>query len=74
MHFLHISIEVVFLQDPEFFEFLKEHDKELLEFDDEDVDVSSLKLFGLPLSNACCLNSFDFWCRRMLMMVRKMQS
>lgn len=29
-----------FMQDPEFFQFLKEHDKELLEFNDEDVDVS----------------------------------
>lgn len=28
------------LQDPEFYEFLKEHDKELLDFDEEDLDVS----------------------------------
>ncbi|XP_022133977.1 nucleolar complex protein 2 homolog isoform X2 [Momordica charantia] len=28
-------------KDPEFFEFLKEHDKELLEFNDEDVDVDA---------------------------------
>lgn len=27
------------LQDPEFYQYLKEHDKELLEFDDEDIDV-----------------------------------
>ncbi|KAK2976258.1 hypothetical protein RJ640_000795, partial [Escallonia rubra] len=29
---------ICFLQDPEFYQFLKEHDKELLEFDVEDVD------------------------------------
>lgn len=29
-----------YLQDPAFYEFLKEHDKDLLEFDDEDIDVS----------------------------------
>lgn len=28
------------MQDPEFYEFLKEHDNELLEFDEEDLDVS----------------------------------
>lgn len=28
------------MQDPEFYEFLKEHDNELLEFDEEDFDVS----------------------------------
>lgn len=28
------------LQDPEFYEFLKEHDKELLDFYEEDLDVS----------------------------------
>ncbi len=27
------------LQDPEFYQFLKEHDKELLDFDDEDAEV-----------------------------------
>lgn len=29
------------MQDPEFYEFLKEHDNELLEFDEEDLDVSA---------------------------------
>ena len=29
-----------FVQDPDFYEFLKEHDKELLQFNDEDIDVS----------------------------------
>lgn len=32
------------LQDPEFYEYLKEHDKELLDFNDEDMDVR-LKVF-----------------------------
>ncbi len=27
------------LQDPEFYQFLKEHDKELLDFDDEDAEA-----------------------------------
>ena len=31
-----------FLQQPEFYEYLKEVDKELLEFDDEGIDVSIL--------------------------------
>lgn len=35
-----LSLLHCFMQDPEFFEFLKEHDKELLQFNDEDVDVS----------------------------------
>lgn len=30
-----------YMQDPEFYEFLKKHDNELLEFDEEELDVSS---------------------------------
>ena len=33
-------VMVYCMQDPEFYEFLKEHDKELLDFDEEDLDVS----------------------------------
>lgn len=31
------------MQDPDFYEFLKEHDKELLQFNDEDIDASPQK-------------------------------
>ncbi|KAL0419642.1 UNVERIFIED_CONTAM: Nucleolar complex protein 2 [Sesamum radiatum] len=33
-----ITACVMYVQDPEFYEFLKEHDNELLEFDEEDLD------------------------------------
>jgi hypothetical protein len=37
--FLIYFVEMMGLQDPEFYQFLKEHDKELLDFDDEDAEA-----------------------------------
>lgn len=54
---LHLNINL-FLQDPEFYEYLKEHDKELLEFNDEDIDVS--------------VNQIDLWFHVLLWPIRKL--
>lgn len=36
------------MQDPEFYQYLREHDKELLEFDDDDIDVGAYHInFGI---------------------------
>lgn len=35
-------------QDPEFYQFLKDHDKELLEFEDEDEDEDAEVPFSRP--------------------------
>lgn len=40
----------MWFQDPEFYQFLKEHDKELLDFDDEDGEVLAAPLF---ISRSC---------------------
>lgn len=34
------KINNLFLQDPEFYQFLKEHDKELLQFNEDGIEVS----------------------------------
>ena len=37
----------LFLQDPEFYQYLKDFDKELLDFNDEEFDVS---IFCIPVA------------------------
>lgn len=46
-----MKLSSVTLQDPEFYQFLKDYDKDLLEFNDEDLDVGkSYVYYGLLLS------------------------
>ncbi|KAK6937054.1 Nucleolar complex protein 2, partial [Dillenia turbinata] len=51
-------------KDPEFYEFLKEHDKEFLQFNDEDIDVSTSDTFA---------DRLYIWCRKMMDLMWKMQ-
>lgn len=50
----------LFLQQAEFFEYMKEHDEDLLKFDAAEIEVSTSRLILLYL-DVNCAQSFDLW-------------